>query len=132
MSACACENPKLEHEQGLSSHAFRHTFASLVIVGLKLDPVSVAGQLGLSNPPTTLRFYAHLFEKAKHADEARDHFQPGSGNCSARQVDTSVDVDAMRASCEALSVLETPWLCEAGTGSNPRPSAWEADQTPHG
>ena len=25
-------------KQGLSSHTFRHTFASLLIVGLKLDP----------------------------------------------------------------------------------------------
>jgi integrase len=36
----------------LSSHTFRHTFASLLIVGLKLDPGSVAAQLGHSNPAT--------------------------------------------------------------------------------
>jgi integrase len=34
-------------------------FASLLIVGLKLDPVGVAAQLGHSNPSTTLRIYAH-------------------------------------------------------------------------
>jgi integrase len=70
-------------QQGLSSHTFRHTFASLLIVGLKLDPVSVAGQLGHSNPATTLRFYAHLFEKAKHADEARDALSKGFGHLLA-------------------------------------------------
>jgi integrase len=67
-------------KQGSSSHTFRHTFASLLIVGVKLDPVSVAGQLGHSNPSTTLRFYAHLFEKAKHADEARDALSAGFGH----------------------------------------------------
>ena len=69
--------------QGLSSHSFRHTFASLLIVGLKLDPVSVAAQLGHSNPATTLRFYAHLFAEAKHADEARDKLEAGFGHLLA-------------------------------------------------
>ena len=67
-------------KQGLSSHSFRHTFASLLIVGLKHDPVSVASQLGHSNPATTLRFYAHLFEQAKHAEETRDKLAAGFGH----------------------------------------------------
>jgi integrase len=58
--------------QGLSSHNLRHTYASLLIVGLKLDPVGVAAQLGHSNPSTTLRIYSHLFDRARHADEARE------------------------------------------------------------
>jgi integrase len=66
--------------QRLSSHNFRHTFASLLIVGLKLDPVSVATQLGHSNPATTLRIYAHLFDKARHADEAREQLAKGFGH----------------------------------------------------
>ena len=57
--------------EGLSAHGFRHTFASLLIVGLKLDPVTVAKQLSHSNPATTLRVYAHLFDQARHADETR-------------------------------------------------------------
>jgi len=69
--------------QGLSSHNFRHTFASLLIVGLKLDPVGVAAQLGHSNPSTTLRIYAHLFDRAKHADETRDKLAAGFGNLLA-------------------------------------------------
>jgi integrase len=70
-------------KQRLSSHSFRHTFASMLIVGLKLDPVSVAAQLGHSNPATTLRFYAHLFDQAKHADEARDALSAGFGHLLA-------------------------------------------------
>jgi len=58
--------------KGLSAHAFRHTFASLLIFGLKLDPVQVAGQLGHANPATTLRVYAHLFDKSRHADDMRE------------------------------------------------------------
>jgi integrase len=66
--------------QGISSHNFRHTFASLLIVGLRLDPVGVAAQLGHSNPSTTLRIYAHLFDNARHADEARDKLAAGFGH----------------------------------------------------
>jgi integrase len=57
--------------EGLSAHAFRHTFASLLIIGLKLDPVTVSKQLGHANPATTLRVYAHLFDQARHADATR-------------------------------------------------------------
>jgi integrase len=66
--------------QGISSHSFRHTFASLLIVGLKLDPVGVAGQLGHSNPATTLRVYSHLFDHARHAEETRDRLSAGFGH----------------------------------------------------
>lgn len=66
--------------QKLSAHNFRHTFASLLIVGLKLDPVGVAAQLGHSNPSTTLRLYAHLFDKARHAEETREKLAQGFGH----------------------------------------------------
>ena len=33
-------------DEGISAHSFRHTFASILIVGLKLDPARVAAQLG--------------------------------------------------------------------------------------
>jgi len=69
--------------QGISAHAFRHTYASLLIVGLKLDPVAVAGQLGHSNPATTLSTYAHLFDRARHADETRDKLAAGFGHLLA-------------------------------------------------
>lgn len=69
--------------QGISAHAFRHTFASLLIVGLKLDPVAVAGQLGHSNPATTLSTYAHLFDRARHAEETRDKLAAGFGHLLA-------------------------------------------------
>jgi integrase len=66
--------------QRISAHAFRHTFASMLIVGLKLDPVGVAAQLGHSNPSTTLRVYAHLFDRARHAEETRDKLAAGFGH----------------------------------------------------
>lgn len=74
----ALKNAKLDGE-GISSHSFRHTYASLLIVGLKLDPVAVASQIGHSNPATTLRVYAHLFDKARHADETRQRLATGFG-----------------------------------------------------
>src|SRR5262249_27981190 len=69
--------------QKLSSHSLRHTYASLLIVGLKLDPAGVSAQLGHSNPATTLRLYAHLFDKAKHADETREKLAAGFGHLLA-------------------------------------------------
>ncbi|MDX6423890.1 MAG: hypothetical protein QOI67_1361, partial [Gaiellaceae bacterium] len=65
---------------GISSHSFRHTFASMLIVGLRLDPVSVARQLGHTNPSFTQDTYAHLFSEARHAETLRDSFDRGYGH----------------------------------------------------
>jgi integrase len=51
----------------------------MLVVGLKLDPVSVARQLGHADPAITLRTYAHLFEWARYADEMRDKLGEGFG-----------------------------------------------------
>ena len=51
-------------------HDCRHTFASLLIAQ-GLDVVFISRQLGHSTPATTLRVYAHLFDKATHADGMR-------------------------------------------------------------
>jgi integrase len=67
-------------DQSISAHAFRHTFASLLIVGLKLDPARVAAQLGHANPAITLAVYTHLFEQARHADELRAALGEGFGH----------------------------------------------------
>jgi integrase len=65
---------------GISSHNLRHTFASMLIVGLRLDPVRVAKQLGHTKPSFTEDTYAHLFEQARHADELRDSLDKGFGH----------------------------------------------------
>jgi integrase len=56
----------------VTPHTFRHTFASMLIVGLKLDPVNVAGQLGHSDPAITLSTYSHLFERPPRRRDARE------------------------------------------------------------
>jgi integrase len=61
-------------------HTFRHGFASMLIVGLKLDPVNVARQLGHSDPAITLSTYSHLFARARHADEMRRALGDGFGH----------------------------------------------------
>ena len=65
---------------GISAHTFRHTFASMLIVGLKLDPARVAVQLGHANPSITLKTYTHEFEQARHADELRTALGDGFGH----------------------------------------------------
>jgi integrase len=54
----------------LSLHSLRHGFASLLIAE-GLDVVFVSRQLGHANPSVTLKVYAHLFARAKHAPAAR-------------------------------------------------------------
>jgi integrase len=67
-------------DAGISPHSFRHTFASMLIVQLKLDPARVAAQLGHASPSITLKVYTHLFEQARHADELRDALDQGFGH----------------------------------------------------
>jgi|SRR5215212_691010 len=64
----ACKDAGL---RGVSSHKLRHTFASILIYQGR-DVVFVSRQLGHSKPTTTLNVYAHLFEAARQAAEARD------------------------------------------------------------
>ena len=54
----------------LIPHSFRHTFASLLIVQIKLDPACVAAQLGHASPSITLKVYTHSSSKqtAKRAE----------------------------------------------------------------
>jgi integrase len=49
-------------------HDLRATFASLLIAHGG-DVVFVSRQLGHASPEITLRFYARLFDKARHAEK---------------------------------------------------------------
>jgi integrase len=55
----------------LTMHDLRHTFASHLIVDLKLDIVTVSRQLGHKRPSITSDVYAGLFDQARHAEEIR-------------------------------------------------------------
>lgn len=72
-------------DEKVSAHNFRHTFASLLIVGSKMDPVSVAAQVGHSDPSVTLKVYSHLFEKARSANEIRSGLSEGFGHLLAER-----------------------------------------------
>ncbi len=61
---------------GVTFHALRHTFASLLI-DQGHDPVFVSRQLGHANAAITLRVYAHLFDSARHAEKARAGLEAG-------------------------------------------------------
>jgi integrase len=55
----------------LSLHSLRHGYASLLI-SQGLNVVFVSRQLGHANAGITLSVYAHLFERADHAETARE------------------------------------------------------------
>lgn len=77
----ACERAQL---QGVTCHSLRHTFASILIAQGR-DPVFVSRQLGHANPAITLRVYAHLFDAARHALEARAALDAEYGSLLAHQ-----------------------------------------------
>ena len=54
----------------LSLHSLRHGYASLLIAN-GLNVVFVSRQLGHANANVTLEVYAHLFQRADHAETAR-------------------------------------------------------------
>jgi len=56
----------------LRVHDLRHTFASHLIVDLKLDVAQVSRILGHARPSITLDTYTHLFDQAAHAADIRE------------------------------------------------------------
>jgi integrase len=56
---------------GVSFHSLRHTHASALIAA-GLDVLSISRRLGHADASVTLRVYAHLFDRAKSDDRARD------------------------------------------------------------
>jgi integrase len=55
----------------LRFHDLRHTFASHLIVDLRLDVCQVSRILGHARTAITLDVYTHLFEQARHAADVR-------------------------------------------------------------
>ncbi len=57
--------------QKLRFHDLRHTFASHLIIDLRIDAAQVSRILGHAKPGITLDVYTHLFDQASHADDIR-------------------------------------------------------------
>ncbi|HEY2053165.1 MAG TPA: tyrosine-type recombinase/integrase [Solirubrobacterales bacterium] len=53
----------------LRFHDLRHTFASHLIVDLRLDVAQVSRILGHAQVSTTLNVYTHLFDEVRHSHE---------------------------------------------------------------
>ncbi len=92
---------------GISAHSFRHTFASILIVGLKYDPVSVSRQLGHKKPSFTQDVYAHLFDRGKHADALREQLEQSFGHLLADVNGMSTDA-RNRSQLQVLPAPENP------------------------
>jgi integrase len=69
----AAERARLNAEElpRLRVHDLRHTFASHLIVDLRLDVAQVSRILGHARPSITLDTYTHLFDRAAHAADIR-------------------------------------------------------------
>lgn len=64
---------------GVTFHALRHTFASILIAQGR-DAAFVADQLGHEDPAFTWRTYVHLFRAAQQAKAARDQLETDFGH----------------------------------------------------
>ena len=62
----------------LRFHDLRHSYASLLIAGGG-NVVFVSRQLGHADAAITLRVYAHLFDRAEHAQRTRDALEASFG-----------------------------------------------------
>jgi hypothetical protein len=52
-------------------HDLRHTFASHLVIDIRLDVVQVSRILGHARTSMTLDTYTHLFEEARHGADLR-------------------------------------------------------------
>ena len=92
----ATRAPKAARRAGLEDgrwpalrfHDLRHTFASHLIVDLRLDVAQVSRILGHAQITTTLSVYTHLFDDARHADELKARM---TASAFARLLDPSPD-----------------------------------------
>jgi len=62
----------VEGEPPLTMHTLRRTFASHLILDLRLDPVQVSRVMGHAKVSITLDIYADLFDQARNADTIRN------------------------------------------------------------
>jgi integrase len=62
----------------LRVHDLRHTFASHLIIDLKLDIAHVSRILGHARPSITLDTYTHLYNQAQHSDNIRNRMAASS------------------------------------------------------
>jgi integrase len=56
----------------LRFHDLRHTFASHLVLDVRLDPAQVSRILGHARVTITLDVYTHLFDEARHTNEIRN------------------------------------------------------------
>lgn len=75
----------------LRLHDLRHTFASHLIVDLRLDVAHVSRILGHARPSITLDTYTHLFDHAAHAADIRERM---AASAFAHLVATAASVHA--------------------------------------
>jgi integrase len=75
----------------LRFHDLRHTFASHLILDLRLDVAQVSRILGHAQVSTTLNVYTHLFDEVRHSHEVR-RLLAGSAFAGLLGVDEDDDV----------------------------------------
>ena len=89
----------------ITPHSFRDTFASTLIIDLRLDVVQVSRLLGHANPAITAKTYARMFDAARHGDAVR----------------SAMEASALGAAMEPRGTVRNHVLLPARTRSHSRP-----------
>jgi integrase len=107
----------------LRFHDLRHTFASHLIIDIRLDVAQVSGILGHARTSMTLDTYTHLFEQARHGDDVRAQLARSDfANLLNRTLEPRLHTDKhLRSTRAAALPRRLPSAAAKGHGCTPHP-----------
>jgi integrase len=87
-----CEEQPLP--QGVTPHKLRHTFCS-VLIALGGDPATVMGQLGHTDPKSTLHVYTHAMRRGDEERQALRILVEGAQGLPVERAEDLAEVRAL-------------------------------------
>jgi len=112
-------------------HDLRHTFASHLIIDIRLDVVQVSRILGHARTSMTLDTYTHLFEEARHGADVRAELAKSDfANLLTRTLEPRLLAGKHLHSTRALTPIRLPNVSGKRPRCAPRtPSGWRCYAT---
>ncbi len=106
-------------------HDLRHTYASHLIIDIRLDIAQVSRILGHARTSMTLDTYTHLFEEARHGAEVRAEFAKSDfANLVGRQLEPRLLARKQLHATRAATPRRLPNSSGKRRGSRPRSPAY--------
>jgi integrase len=105
-------------EPPLTMHTLRRTFASHLILDLKLDAVQVSRQMGHAKPSITQNEYADLFDRARHHDEIREAMRASAFGAALGTSSAKSSGNDRRRNRRTADVPKVAFLHDSATGGD--------------